>query len=109
MMGSQGQVGHLTKKAWPLAAGPPPLPFAYRSKALEVTGQLFGRRQILHMGSPYGGPGGSVATDMIFWSAQTCSSCHHVKFYFIFKKDFIYSFLDRQEGREKERERNISV
>ena len=27
----------------------------------------------------------------------------------IFFKDFIYLFLDRREGREKERERNISV
>ena len=27
----------------------------------------------------------------------------------IFKKDFIYSFLERVEGREKERERNINV
>ena len=26
-----------------------------------------------------------------------------------FKKDFIYLFLERQEGREKERERNIDV
>ena len=30
-------------------------------------------------------------------------------FYFIFLKDFIYLFLKRGEGREQERERNISV
>ena len=33
-----------------------------------------------------------------------------ILFYFIlFFKDFIYFFLERGEGREKERERNISV
>ena len=29
--------------------------------------------------------------------------------YFLFFKDFIYLFIDRGEGKEKERERNISV
>ena len=33
----------------------------------------------------------------------------HVKRFFIFFKDFIYLFLDRGEGWEKERERNINV
>ena len=30
-------------------------------------------------------------------------------FYFLFLNDFIYLFLERVEGREKERERNINV
>ena len=29
--------------------------------------------------------------------------------YYLFLKDFIYLFLEREEGREKERERNINV
>ena len=29
--------------------------------------------------------------------------------FFYFKKDFIYLFLEREEGRENERERNIDV
>ena len=32
-----------------------------------------------------------------------------VIFFLFFLKDFIYLFLDRGEGREKERERNINV
>ena len=38
---------------------------------------------------------------------------YHIRHYnggnFIFFKGFIYPFLDRGEGREKERERNINV
>ena len=30
-------------------------------------------------------------------------------FTFIFKKDFIYSFVENREGREKEKDRNINV
>ena len=33
----------------------------------------------------------------------------YTKYKGTFKKDFIYLFLDREEGREKERERNINV
>ena len=33
----------------------------------------------------------------------------YTKYKRTFKKDFIYLFLDREEGREKERETNINV
>ena len=36
-------------------------------------------------------------------------SCYGLCFILFFKKDFIYLFSDRREGKEKERERNISV
>ena len=56
---------------------------------------------------------------LVFFELLITSLCHfwsfskHVCFEFIdsynFSKDFIYLFLERGEGREKERERNIDV
>ena len=39
----------------------------------------------------------------------SASSPTFVMFWVFFKKDFIYLFLERREGREKEREQNIGV
>ena len=46
-----------------------------------------------------------------FCVKKTCPNYHFISLvsFSFFKKDFIYVFLDRGEGREKERERNISV
>ena len=41
--------------------------------------------------------------------SSNCSESLRIKSNFIFLKDFIYLFLERREGREKERERNIYV
>ena len=40
---------------------------------------------------------------------EMCGGAQEVSHLFCFFKDFIYLFLDRREGREKEKERNINV
>ena len=42
---------------------------------------------------------------------QSCHGicCLFTTIFFLFKKDFIYLFLERGEGREKKREKNINV
>ena len=43
------------------------------------------------------------------WQMSAWLVLHHSNILFYFFKDFIYLFLERWEGREKEREKNINV
>ena len=45
----------------------------------------------------------------VIWNIILVKSIYFFNSWGFFKKDFIYLFLETGEGREKERERNISV
>ena len=83
--------------------------------------QKWGFQVLLYEGYLFSGERVSIGLDVlhcgkggeVFLSSQALSKLPVVPIIFwfntFFKKDFIYLLLERGEGREKERERNINV
>ena len=83
------------------------------STLLSVSMSLFGLHLLLSvyfplMSESYGSCLFPCNVFHLAWYSQDPSQ-KAVSHLFLFLKDFIYLLLEREEGREKERERNISV